>query len=144
MIKHEHGEYQLILEGQILKVKCLGSWNIELVKRMAKEFKEVATSISDKPWACMVDLLDWQLGVPEMWEEIYLINKWSCKNNQKFEVVVTNNTLMKSLLEKSHTAFTGVDTVVFYNQGYAKRWLQSKGLLTSQMARTNFLFDKLE
>ena len=127
----EHGQYQLIVEGQVIKMKCFGPWNIELVSRMKKELKEVAVSISDKPWACMLDLLDWELGVSEMWEEIAKINKWSCQNNQKYEVVITDNSLIKALLEESHRVFSGVDTAFFDNNDHAKQWLHSKGVLAS-------------
>jgi len=130
MLILEHGQYQFKIDQQVLMLQCTGPWNIELFRQMEIDMKQAIFPISDKPWACMLDLLHWELGVYEMWEDVKKLNQWSADHNQKFEAVVTNKNIIKILLQESHQSFCDVETKFFDNREEAMQWLEDKGLLT--------------
>ena len=125
----EHGSFKLKIVDQTLVVQCFGSWNLETVLRMCKEYKELVEQINDKPWACLVDLSQWELSTPEMWDEIDKLNEWGNDNNQRYEAVICNLFIQKSLMEDSHTVLTNVETSFCENIEQAYEWLNSVGVL---------------
>lgn len=127
----EHGSFTLEVIDQTLIVKCFDAWNIETVIRMCKEYKECIEKIYDKPWACMVDLTQWELSPPQMWEEIDTLNRWGNSNNQKYEAVICSLSIQKSLMQESHSVLTNVESKFFENIEEATRWLKSVGVLTA-------------
>ncbi|MDA8622168.1 hypothetical protein N9L48_05925 [Psychrosphaera sp.] len=129
----EHGSFEINIIDQTIVVNCYGSWNHETVKRMCNEYKEHALQINDKDWACLVDLSQWELATPEMWNEIQKLNEWSNNNNQKFEAVICSLYIQKTLMEQSHTVLTNVETKFCDNIEQAYAWLNSVGVLKVNM-----------
>tara|TARA_R110001606_G_scaffold132140_1_gene268113 strand:- start:615 stop:890 length:276 start_codon:yes stop_codon:yes gene_type:complete len=84
----EHGSFQMTIVDQTIVIQCFGTWNLETVLRLCEEYKELVEKINEKPWACLVDLSQWELATPAMWNEISELNEWSNNNNQKYEAVI--------------------------------------------------------
>ena len=40
-------------------------WNYEAIVEWGNEFKNIVIQMSNKPWACIVDLTAWDLGTPD-------------------------------------------------------------------------------
>ena len=125
----EHGSFQMKIVEQTLIIKCFDAWNLETVLRLCKEYKGLVEQINDKPWACLVDLSQWELATPEMWDEISELNKWGNSNNQKYEAVICSTSLQKTLMEDSHKVLTNVETKFCENIEQAYEWLNSVGVL---------------
>ncbi|MBU2894770.1 hypothetical protein KO495_15770 [Colwellia sp. D2M02] len=125
----EHGSFKMKIIGQTLVVKCFDAWNIETVLRLCREYKVLVNQIKDKPWACLVDLSQWELSTPEMWDEIDKLNAWGNINNQKYEAVICGMSLQKTLMEDSHTVLTNVESNFFDNIEQAYAWLSDIGML---------------
>lgn len=123
----EHGSFKIEVVGQTLVVQCFDDWNIETVLRMCEEYKEHVRKINNKPWACLVDLSQWELSVPEMWDEIDKLNYWGNLNNQKYEAVVCGMSIQKTLMQASHEVLTNVESRFFPTLEEAYEWLDSVG-----------------
>ncbi|MEI6895947.1 MAG: hypothetical protein V5786_00395 [Psychromonas sp.] len=121
----EHGFFKMEIIKQTLIIECFDAWNIETVLRHCAEYKELVRKINDKPWASLVDLSQWELAIPEMWDEIKELNEWANINNQKFEAVICSLSLQKWLMKDSHVALTNVETRFFDNRVQAQDWLNS-------------------
>lgn len=109
----EHGSFEFEIQGQILIMRPLGAWNFETAVRCCKEYKELANTINDSPWACLVNLSLWELGTPDIWHEIDKVNAWADTNNEKFEAVICSNSLQNTLLEQTYDKFKNVQTDFF-------------------------------
>ena len=97
----EHGSFNLSLIDQTIISEAFGSWNIETAIRWADEFKLLVGQISNAPWACIVDLSNFELAPLDVWAYIDEINLWCNVNNQKYEVLICSSSLQKAILEKS-------------------------------------------
>ena len=125
----EHGSFDMRIVDQTLIIKCFDSWNIQTVLRLCKEYKELVETINDKPWACLVDMSQWELSTPEMWDEIDKLNQWGNINNQKYEAVICSLSIQKMLMENSHSILTNVETNFCQNIDETYKWLSSLGVL---------------
>jgi len=125
----EHGSFKIEVIDQTLIIKCFDAWNVETVIRLCREYKEHVEGIKDKPWACLVDLSQWELSTPDMWNEINKLNEWGNINNQKYEAVICSMSLQQMLMEESHTVLTNVETKFCDNMEQAYNWLNSFGVL---------------
>ena len=125
----EHGSFDMKIVDQTLIIKCFDSWNIQTVLRLCKEYKALVETINDKPWACLVDMSQWELSTPEMWNEIDKLNQWGNINNQKYEAVICCLSIQKMLMEDSHSVLTNVETNFCQNIDEAYKWLSSLGVL---------------
>lgn len=125
----EHGSFKMEIVGQTLVVKCFDAWNIETVLRLCDEYIALVKTINDKPWACLVDLSQWELSTPEMWAEIDKLNYWGNNNNQRYEAVICAMSLQKVLMEDSHTVLTNVESNFFDDIEQAYKWLADLNML---------------
>mgnify|MGYP000067038300 CR=1 FL=1 len=129
----EHGSFEIEVTGQTIRVKLFDQWNYETTVRFCNEFKVIALTISDKPWACLVDLLDWELGTPDIWAPLEGGNLWSSNNNQKYEASVSKLGVHKHVMKKSDEALIGVQTNAFDNVTDALAWLEEVGIRTTNL-----------
>lgn len=84
----EHGSFDMKIINQTLVVKAFRAWNYETVLRYGTEYKQLIEKLKNKPWACLVDLTEWELATPDIWEHIDELNEWGNINNQRYEVVI--------------------------------------------------------
>lgn len=124
----EHGAFKMQVVDQTLIVKCFDTWNHETVKRLCKEYKDHVWQINNKPWACLVDLSQWELSTPEMWDDIDELNIWGNANKQRYEAVVCSLSIQKELMIASHEVLTKVETSFCDNIEQAYQWLESRGV----------------
>lgn len=121
----EHGSYKFEINQQTLVVRCFDAWNIETVISMCHEYKIHVNKIKNKPWACLVDLTQWELSTPGMWDHIDELNEWGNINNQKYEAVVCSSSLQQHFMENSHEVLTNVESKFFDTLPQAYQWLES-------------------
>ena len=125
----EHGSFTLKTIEQTLIIMACGAWNIETTLRFVHENKKLTEHINAKPWACLVDLKEWDLSTPEIWPYIDELNIWAAQQGQRFEVVVYNNSIQKQLLVDSHKKLKGVEIEYFKTPEDAYQWLKEKNML---------------
>ncbi len=123
----EHGSFSIERAGKILILRAFGAWNYQTAKRFCDEFKSSADLIKDKPWACLVDLLQWELTTPDAKELFEQKNIWSCQNNQRHEAVVCQRSLQRQVVARSHASLTNVDINFFGATTEAYTWLKGSG-----------------
>ncbi|PKI16594.1 hypothetical protein [Colwellia sp. 12G3] len=126
---NEHGSFSMKIVDRTLMVEAVGAWNLETAIRWGQEFKLLVSSIEELQWACLVDLSNFELAIPEVWEHLDSVNKWSNLHNQKYEAVVCSLSLQKVLIEKSHAALTNVETKFCEDLNEAFEWLEIMGVL---------------
>ncbi len=125
----KQGNYSIELFEQTIVVRFFNSWTIETSLKMCEEFQKAALQISDKPWACIVDLSHWDFGGPDVWEPILKVNDWCTKNGQAIEAVICINELQKHVMEVTHKALPKTESAFFNSEVAAKKWLNDCGFV---------------
>lgn len=124
---HQHGWYKIEQHRQVIIVRFYSTWNKETAQKMCDDFLKVAKTIADKPWACLVDLSEWGLGGPEVWQPIIEVNHWCNQNNQKLEAVVCSIAIQEHILRNLQQALPNTEPEFFSTEVDAKEWLENKG-----------------
>ena len=127
-----HGSFKLSVIDRVIIIEAIGAWNYEAAVVFANEYKKRIEQLNKRPWACLIDLTNWELFTPEASDYLDDINRWAERNNQRFEVVVCGLSIQKALLEKNQEAFTNVETKFCENIEQAYEWLKSVGVLSSK------------
>jgi hypothetical protein len=123
----EHGSYKIELFKRVIIVRFFDTWNKETSLKMCGEFQKKAKILTGSPWACIVDLTNWDLGGPEVWEPIIQVNDWCTENGQELEAVICITELQKYILEKTQTALPKTESAFFNTEIEAKKWLEKYG-----------------
>jgi len=121
----KHGSYSIAIDNQVLTVKAYDAWNMETVVSYFKKFKVQAEKLKHENWSCIVDLSHWELGPPEMLDEIKKLNIWSEENNQKFKAVIVKDAVQEHFLEGAHMVFSQTQSNFFDNHADALFWLSN-------------------
>ncbi|GAC12888.1 hypothetical protein [Aliiglaciecola lipolytica] len=125
-----HGSFEIYTKDQALIVKAIGAWNYETALSCAKAYKELVIQFNGKPWACLLDLTEWELFTPEASDCIDQLNEWGNEHNQKYEVVIFRSAIQKGVMEKSHRVLTNVETMFCESFEQAELWLKKLGVIS--------------
>jgi hypothetical protein len=123
----EHGSYSLEVKGQTHILKAYGAWNYETVQRWGAETKQLVSTINLTPWACLIDLTEWELATPDAREYVYNLNLWFNDNNLKHLAIVYSLYIQKEILKISQAVLTNVEIKYFDTLEEAEKWLNSIG-----------------
>lgn len=61
----EHGTFSVQVSGDVLYVRCSGTWNYPTAERYVREMTRCGEQLSPGPWCSLADLTNWELGTPD-------------------------------------------------------------------------------
>ena len=100
----EHGTYKMKQHGQLIVITAFNAFNREGILKWAKEYKSIAKTIKDEPWACLCDISQWELFTPDTLEVVDEVNDWCNDNNLKYLGFICNTHMERAqqdLLKKN-------------------------------------------
>lgn len=124
----QHGSFDIACKDKTIIVKCMGAWNIETVQEFIPIYKKYVLAFDGQPWACLLDLTQWELATPEAWELIDELNVWGNANNQRYEAVICSISFQQIFVEQSHLVMPNVEKKFCDDLAQAQQWLASVGL----------------
>ncbi len=115
-------------KNRIVYAKVFGVWRIDTASSYHEDFKEEAASIISKPWAKLIDLINWKAGTPEVIDKIGEHMDWCMKNNMVVQAYVINNPVRYGQLLKMFDR-GGAKSVskTFRTRAEAVRYLKAEG-----------------
>ena len=131
---HQHGEFELSIQGNVIVADIHGSWNAQAAKAFDIEFRQLVQQLSQKSWAHLAYLDNWELGTSEMVAVIEELGVWCIEQGMKRAAHVYQPSHFKSLL---------LDDMVVEQQGEFQRrsfaeadqaiaWLAADGYLLNE------------
>jgi len=112
-------------KNHIIFEKIYGQWKKETAEEYHREFVKMVTPLVKKPWAKVVDLLNWKTSYPEVVAMIGEHLTWCRENNMLLSINVIDNTSTFRQLSKM---FTGGGTEglsrTFRNRSQAEQFLR--------------------
>lgn len=124
-------KFQLWCEQKVILAVVNGSWDRRTAEEYAAGFKQLAAPLVHAPWAHIVYLDQWELGVPAIEPVIQDLVTWCIEHKLRCAAqVYCPNMVKKYQLERmivDHTAF--FERRVYPTQLEAFQWLASEGFL---------------
>lgn len=122
-------KFQLWREQQVILAAVNSSWDRRTAEEYMREFTKLAAPLTDSPWAHLVYLEKWQLGVPEIEPVIQELVQWCINNNLRFVAqvycphMVKQYQLNRMIIDNSEI----FEKRVYPTQQEAFSWLASQG-----------------
>ena len=98
--KSQHGNYKIRVEGKVLFIKGIGSWNQETVNHFCASLLELIKPISHNPWCMIVDLMEWELCAPDAWDDFDRVLGIFLDNGLIFQAIMTDTIIAHHLMER--------------------------------------------
>jgi hypothetical protein len=122
-----HGSYKLEVNKNTVTFIAYDSWNYEAAIEWGNEFKNIVIQMNNEPWACLVDLTEWELATPDTGSYLSELYLWLNNQNLKYLAVVFGLSIQKDVLEKTYRILTNVDKKYCVDLDEANNWLNSVG-----------------
>lgn len=126
-------KYQLWREGRVVLAVVSGSWDRITAEDYVEDFKNLAAELADAPWAHLVYLEQWQLGVPEIEPVVQQLVQWCSQHQLQFVAQVYCPHMVKRY--QLDRMIVQTDEVfqkrVYPTQSEAFDWLASVGFATT-------------
>lgn len=112
----QHGIFKVTITENILVSQFYGAWNVQQTLNYFNYMTTHAKQLSNKAWARIVDLSNWEGGGEEIIAPLYQTNTWCSEHNCKLVVFVNPPLVPKYMLEKygdpygSYEIFDDVET----------------------------------
>ena len=122
-------KFQIWREYQVLLAVVNGSWNLQTAEEFSAEFMQMATPMLQAPWAHIVYLDQWELGVPEIEPVIQQLVDWSVSHNLRFAAQVYCPHMVKKYQLERMTAIKSptFEKRTYPTQQAAFDWLAAEG-----------------
>lgn len=122
-------KFQLWREQQVILAVVNGSWDRRTAEEYMNEFKKLAAPLTNAPWAHLVYLEKWELGVPEIEPVIKELVQWCIQHHLRFVAqiycphMVKQYQLNRMIIDHSDV----FEKRVYPTQQEAFGWLASQG-----------------
>ena len=94
-------------EKRVIYEKIYGVWRKETADTYHQEFEAAVQPLLGKPWAKVVDLINWKTSYPEMVQVVARHLRWCRENGMGLSINVINNT---STFRQLNEMFSGGGT----------------------------------
>lgn len=125
-----HFNYNIdaIPEYSLVYSKIFGVWRVDDAKSYHEDFKKESAEIIKKPWAKLVDLINWKTGTPEVIDTIGDHMRWCIDNKMVCQVYVINDPVRYGQLQKmfDRGGAKGASKT-FRTRSEARKFLKDKG-----------------
>jgi hypothetical protein len=122
-----HGSYKLEVNKHTVTFKAYDSWNYEAAFEWGEEIKGIVNQLKNEPWACLVDLTEWELATPDTRTYISELYSWLNDQNLKYIAVIFGLSIQKEVLEHTYSILTNVEKKYCVDLEQANNWLHSVG-----------------
>ena len=112
----------------VVYVKVFGVWKIDTAERYHEDFKQEIQPILKKPWAKLIDLINWKMATPEVIEKMGEHMEWCRNNNMGVQIYVINDPIRYGQLMKMIDKGAAKKvSKTFRTRAEAERYLKSEG-----------------
>lgn len=127
-------KFTIWCENKVLLAVVKGSWNLQTAQDFAAAFMQEATPFLQAPWAHIVYLDQWELGVPEIEPVIQQLVDWSVRHHLRFAAQVYCPHMVKKYQLERMTAMKSptFEKRTYPTQQDAFDWLAAEGFIVQQ------------
>ena len=128
LLMQQHGSFTIEVKGKTLEISAYAAWNEQTSSQFKQAYMEFAQELITAPWACLFNLLDWELGTGEILQVGQQLNAWSLANNQRYSAIICGTSLHRQLIEKIQEPTKSIEHQYFTEVKPAQKWLSALGL----------------
>ncbi|MCT7940614.1 hypothetical protein [Shewanella holmiensis] len=120
----EHGEFQICLDGCIIKSKLIGSFNEFGAKCYTDAVIEIVKKFDGKPFAILVNNLELFGGTPEAYQVLEQYNIWVNQQHMLAKAFVFNASILATIMKNMPPSMQADNIQMFKTLEDAESWLK--------------------
>jgi len=127
-----HLEYSIDAdaENRVVYEKIFGIWKLETARAYVRDFETEVSEVITKPWAKLVDLINWKAGYPEIIDIIGKHLVWCRKHNMIWSVnIIKNPSTFKQLNQMFSKGGTKNISKTFRSREEGEQFLREQGFM---------------
>ena len=125
LILQQHGSFTIEIKQRTIEINAFAAWNEQTSEQFRQAYLELAQQLRKQPWACLINLLEWELGTGEILRVGQELNAWSFANKQRFSAIVCESSLHRHLIEKIQEPTKSIEHRYFTDVESARVWLNA-------------------
>lgn len=128
LILQQHGSFTIEIKQRTIEINAFAAWNELTSEQFKNAYMQLAAHLTKAPWACLINLLEWELGTGEILRVGQELNAWSYANNQRYSAIVCESSLHRHLIEKIQEPTRSIEHRYYTHVEPARLWLNSLNL----------------
>ncbi len=125
MINEQHGEVDIIVEGNIIIATLVGSFNEIGAIQYTEGIKNIVNTFERKRYAILVDNSNMEGGTPQAYQVLEKYNQWLNKTNLVAKAMIVKTSVTTELINSLSPSIKQQTTQSFNDKKLAKKWLKS-------------------
>ena len=124
------GNYEMWSEQQVIVCRLKHSWSERTALQYADTMKKEVLSFNGKPWANLVLLAEWDIGVPAIEGIIADLLLWNLQRNfRRLAMVLGNNPVQGFQIDRilNKKIESDFQSNFFTSEAIANNWLSNQG-----------------
>lgn len=121
----QHGEIEIILDGNIIIATLVGSFNEEGAIKYTESVKEIVKNLKGESYAILVDNSNLDGGTPEAYQVLEKYNQWLNSTNITAKAITVKDTITVDLIKSLSPSIQHQNIRKFIEKDLALKWLQS-------------------
>lgn len=122
-MKLEHGQSEIVIEGQIIHVRLIGAFNDFGANEYIRKVKQAILSFENSAIVMLIDDRALDGGTPESYQLIDEYNQWCKTQNILGKAIVTTNIPSANIIQSNAKSYLSQDVRFFNNIPDALQWL---------------------
>lgn len=124
LIDNQHGEVDILLEGNIIIATLVGGFNEKGAVKYTEGVKAIVKNLEGKQYAILVDNSDMEGGTPEAYHILEEYNQWLNKTNLIAKAIVVKTIITTELIKSLSPSIKRQTTKSFQDKELAFEWLK--------------------
>lgn len=120
-----HGNYNITVEGNIIKCYLSGSFNIECAEEFYTGLINEIKAIRNKPFFIYINVIEFIGATPEAYKKANDFNQWINENHPpKTRIYIINKDSKLSIALREEKDLAKQNIKIFKNDDDAKAWIK--------------------
>lgn len=119
-----HGEYNLTVNENIIRLELVGSFNIETARVVYRKLKKIIKTFKNKPYYIIENITHFLGATPEAYEVANKDNGWINQFNPPvMRLFIVSNTIHTSIALKQEKELAKQNLIYFNDEESALEWI---------------------
>ena len=123
-----HGDFKIVVKGQVLIISFFHKWNLEGAQFFSSEYQKLVAQQNLKKYGVLSDLRSFEGGTPEAIDYFETIADWAKENGQIARALIMDSIMEQLTMEAINKGKERFPAQVFRCEKDALDWFKSLGL----------------
>jgi len=123
-----HGDFEILVKGEVFIIKFVHKWNLEGAQAFFLEYQNVVKQHQFERYGVLSDLRSFEGGTLEAIDYFETVGDWAKDHGQVARALIMDSVIKQLTMEAVNKGKERFPAKVFVNENQALEWFESLGL----------------